>query len=294
MAGGKSEQVEKAKGQARAAGIERCRHLRRRAAVDRDSGVPAGVRRAGVAAIARDQHAAEDLSVSAIGKADRRDATADPYAGLERRHRDSDRRRRPKRSARGLWRRCRTRRGRRWSGRGRANWPRRNTATRPISSGRNRRARRSSRTFEPTAESPAAARCAEGRRVSGPPSRDHYSYSVYADPATARSFDRAALRRSNRTDGRRRRRRTRSRASPSPIRDRTILDVGTGTGRAAILHGACGGRVSPPSIRRRKCSPSRGERAADGIALDSVRRSATRTGSNSPIGRSTSSSACAC
>ena len=66
--------------------------LRGRAPVDRDSGVPACVRRARVAAVARDQYAVEDLSVSALGKADCRHAAADPYAGLERRHRDSDRR----------------------------------------------------------------------------------------------------------------------------------------------------------------------------------------------------------
>jgi len=80
--------------------------------------------------------------------------------------------------------------------------------------------------------------------------RDHYSYTVYADPRTARTFD--------------------SRRFGGPIGDlvasaqadvlagflgsltgRSILDVGTGTGRAA-------GRRSPASMRPRKCWPSRG------------------------------------
>jgi ubiquinone/menaquinone biosynthesis C-methylase UbiE len=66
------------------------------------------------------------------------------------------------------------------------------------------------------------------------PSRDHYSYSVYADPATARSFDNkrfsgpigemiAA---------------TQARVLANfvgRIHGRPILDVGTGTGRAALL-----------------------------------------------------------
>ena len=73
--------------------------------------------------------------------------------------------------------------------------------------------------------------------------RDHYSYTVYADPATARTFD--------------------ARRFGGPIGDlvasqqadvllrflgqiagRSILDVGTGTGRAAFLMAAAGARVT--------------------------------------------------
>src|SRR6185436_20833777 len=79
-----------------------------------------------------------------------------------------------------------------------------------------------------------AARRRERRRVkprpAAPSSRDHYSYQVYADPVTAQTFD------------------DRRFGGPigeivadtqarilseflAPTRGRTILDVGTGTGR---------------------------------------------------------------
>jgi ubiquinone/menaquinone biosynthesis C-methylase UbiE len=79
--------------------------------------------------------------------------------------------------------------------------------------------------------------------VSGTPSRDHYSYSHYADPSTARNFDQ------RRFGGPIGRLVASSQAEviarfASPIRDRTILDVGTGTGRAAILLARAGGRVT--------------------------------------------------
>jgi SAM-dependent methyltransferase len=71
----------------------------------------------------------------------------------------------------------------------------------------------------------------------------HYSYSVYADPATAETFDRRRF------------------GGPigsliageqgrvlanfvGRIQDRTILDVGTGTGRAALLMARGGARVT--------------------------------------------------
>jgi ubiquinone/menaquinone biosynthesis C-methylase UbiE len=73
--------------------------------------------------------------------------------------------------------------------------------------------------------------------------RDHYSYTVYADPATARSFDEqrfggpiGALLASEQAAvlanmvGR--------------VQGRTILDVGTGTGRAALLFAGGGARVT--------------------------------------------------
>ena len=52
----------------------------------------AGGRRPGVAAVARHEHAAEDLPVPPVGPADRRDPAADPHAGPRRRHGVSDRR----------------------------------------------------------------------------------------------------------------------------------------------------------------------------------------------------------
>ena len=75
-----------------ARGRHRGRHaFRRRAAGVRDSGVSARRRCAGLSAIARDQHAVEDLSVPALGQGDCRHPAADPHAGAGRRHGDPDR-----------------------------------------------------------------------------------------------------------------------------------------------------------------------------------------------------------
>jgi ubiquinone/menaquinone biosynthesis C-methylase UbiE len=79
-------------------------------------------------------------------------------------------------------------------------------------------------------------------RVSTKPRADHYSYSVYADPAMAEAFD--ALRFSGPigrliAD-------TQEQviaAFLSPVAGRTVLDVGTGTGRAAIALAARGATV---------------------------------------------------
>ena len=77
-----------------------------------------------------------------------------------------------------------------------------------------------------------------------PPSRaDHYSYSVYADPAMAEAFD--ALRFSGPIG--RLLAETQERVIASflaPVAGSTILDVGTGTGRAAIALAARGARVT--------------------------------------------------
>ena len=65
------------------------------------------------------------------------------------------------------------------------------------------------------------------------PRRDHYSYTLYADPATARTFDTPVRRADRRAD------RHEQAAVLADfigrVQGRTILDVGTGTGRAALL-----------------------------------------------------------
>jgi len=76
------------------------------------------------------------------------------------------------------------------------------------------------------------------------PSRaDHYSYSVYADPAMAEAFD--AMRFSGPIG--RLVAETQERVIASflaPVSGRTILDVGTGTGRAAFALAGRGARVT--------------------------------------------------
>lgn len=80
-----------------------------------------------------------------------------------------------------------------------------------------------------------------GQVPSGP--ADHYSYTVYADPWIAESFDErrfggpigellAATQAQVLTN------------MAGPIKDRTLLDVGTGTGRAALLFARSGAKVT--------------------------------------------------
>jgi SAM-dependent methyltransferase len=73
--------------------------------------------------------------------------------------------------------------------------------------------------------------------------RDHYSYTVYADPATAESFDE---RRFGGPIGQliAEEQARILRQFLGPVRDRAILDVGTGTGRAAFLMADDGARVT--------------------------------------------------
>ena len=76
-----------------------------------------------------------------------------------------------------------------------------------------------------------------------PPHPDHYSYSVYADPAMAEAFD--ALRFSGPIG--RLLAETQEQVLADylgPLEHRAVLDVGTGTGRAAIVLAARGARVT--------------------------------------------------
>ena len=56
---------------------------------------------------------------------------------------------------------------------------------------------------------------------------DHYSYTVYADPAMADSFDQV-----------------RFAEFAGPLAGKTALDVGTGTGRAALIMAGAGAAVT--------------------------------------------------
>jgi SAM-dependent methyltransferase len=102
--------------------------------------------------------------------------------------------------------------------------------------------------------------------VSGAPAPDHYSYSHYADPATARSFD------------------DRRFGGPigdlvasaqarvlanfiGSIRNREILDVGTGTGRAARLLARGGARVTAVDASEAMLDVARQRSARDGVVV---------------------------
>jgi SAM-dependent methyltransferase len=98
-------------------------------------------------------------------------------------------------------------------------------------------------------------------------SQRHYSYEVYADPATARTFDErrfggpigeliAA---------------TQARVLANfvgRIRDRTILDVGTGTGRAALLFAGGGARVTAVDASEQMLQVARSRAGAEGVTVN--------------------------
>jgi SAM-dependent methyltransferase len=102
--------------------------------------------------------------------------------------------------------------------------------------------------------------------VSEPASRDHYSYTIYSDPGTARTFD--------------------DRRFGGPIGDliaitqatvladfigtiaqRTILDVGTGTGRAALLMARAGARVTGVDASEEMLAIARQRATDEGVAI---------------------------
>jgi ubiquinone/menaquinone biosynthesis C-methylase UbiE len=97
--------------------------------------------------------------------------------------------------------------------------------------------------------------------VNGRPSDDHYSYTLYADPATARTFDDrrfggpiGSLVAS-----------TQARVLTNMVgrvHERPILDVGTGTGRAALLLARGGARVTGVDASEQMLAVAR-QRAAD-------------------------------
>jgi ubiquinone/menaquinone biosynthesis C-methylase UbiE len=109
--------------------------------------------------------------------------------------------------------------------------------------------------------------------VSGPP--PHYSYTVYADPRTASTFDerrfggpigelvaseQAAVLES----------------FIGPLRDRAILDVGTGTGRAALLFAVRGATVTGIDASEQMLAVARQRAARSGVQVTFVRGDAHR------------------
>ena len=97
-------------------------------------------------------------------------------------------------------------------------------------------------------------------------SRTHYSYTKYADPETARTFD------ARRFGGPIGELIAGAQAGVlttfiGPIRDRTILDVGTGTGRAALLLAREGADVTGVDASNEMLAVARHRAADEGAAV---------------------------
>jgi ubiquinone/menaquinone biosynthesis C-methylase UbiE len=94
--------------------------------------------------------------------------------------------------------------------------------------------------------------------------RDHYSYTVYADPDTARSFD------DRRFGGPIGDLVASSQAQVlanmvGPVRGRPIVDVGTGTARAALLFARAGARVTAIDASEQMLGVARERASAEGL-----------------------------
>ena len=106
-------------------------------------------------------------------------------------------------------------------------------------------------------------RSVQGRRVTPRPRRDHYSYTRLRRSGDGAHVRRAAVRRADRRAGRRDARRGSLANFVGRFSSATILDVGTGTGRAALLLARGGARVTGVDASEEMLAVARA-RAADG------------------------------
>jgi ubiquinone/menaquinone biosynthesis C-methylase UbiE len=102
--------------------------------------------------------------------------------------------------------------------------------------------------------------------VSRRPAGDHYSYTVYADPDTAKTFDdrRFGGPIGELVAG------TQARVlldMAGPIHQRPVLDVGTGTGRAALLFARGGANVTGLDASDEMLAIARQRAAAEGLGV---------------------------
>lgn len=102
--------------------------------------------------------------------------------------------------------------------------------------------------------------------MSGPVRPDHYSYTHYADPATARTFD------DRRFGGPIGEMVAESQAEVlvnfvGTIADRRIVDVGTGTGRAALLFARGGAHVTGVDASEEMLAVARRRAERDGVTV---------------------------
>jgi SAM-dependent methyltransferase len=97
--------------------------------------------------------------------------------------------------------------------------------------------------------------------------REHYSYTVYSDPATAQSFDErrfgGPIGQLVASDQARV-----IAAFVGPPSGRSVLDVGTGTGRAAILMARAGARVTAVDPSEHMLAAARRHAAEEHLAID--------------------------
>lgn len=103
-------------------------------------------------------------------------------------------------------------------------------------------------------------------RAGEPAASDHYSYTVYADPAMADRFEQVRF--GGPIGGllaETQERVLREFAAPLPGRE--VLDVGTGTGRAAIVLAAAGARVTGVDASAEMLRVAREKAAARGLAV---------------------------
>jgi ubiquinone/menaquinone biosynthesis C-methylase UbiE len=106
--------------------------------------------------------------------------------------------------------------------------------------------------------------------VSSRPTDDHYSYTTYADPETARTFD---ARRfggpiGELVAGMQAREIT---SMAGPIAGRPVLDVGTGTGRAALLFARAGACVTGVDASEQMLSIARRQAQQEGLQVQFIR-----------------------